>query len=130
MSRERAQPRPAQRPKLVAASEEMRRISALLAEELGGWPGVSERPMFGMRAFYRGGVVFAMLPHKRALENTFTVWYKEHGAEATREGLKWRQCEVREERQIRDALACLDAAYRSVGAGKLQNRRSTRSGAK
>ncbi len=39
----------------------MKRLSALLAEELGNWPGVTMQPMFGLRAVYRKGVIFAML---------------------------------------------------------------------
>src|SRR5438128_9480106 len=57
------------RPRLVSLSEEMRHRSGLLAQELSRWPDVSMRPMFGLRAFYRGTVVFAMLPDKRALES-------------------------------------------------------------
>ncbi len=47
----------------------MKHRSSLLAQELSRWPDVSMRPMFGLRAFYRGTVVFAMLPHKRGLES-------------------------------------------------------------
>jgi hypothetical protein len=56
------------RPKLVPVSEEMRRVYGLLAEELEGWPEVRTRGMSGLRAVYRSGVVFAMLPDKRSLE--------------------------------------------------------------
>ena len=39
-----------------------------------GW--VTVRPMFGMRAFYRVKVVFAMLPEKRALGSPQAIAYK------------------------------------------------------
>src|SRR5438477_9470903 len=37
-----------QRPKMLRISEEMRRLAALLGQELASWPEVSMRPMFGM----------------------------------------------------------------------------------
>ena len=67
------------RPKLPKPTEETRRAAALLAEELLSWPGVTERPMFGMRCFYRSGIVFAMLPDKRALERPDAIGYKQGG---------------------------------------------------
>ena len=88
------------RPKLPPVSEEMRRTFALLAEEVGGWPGVSTRLMFGFRAVYREGVIFAMLPDKRSLEVADAISYKV--------GEEWRAFEVRE---IGGALAVLERAY-------------------
>jgi hypothetical protein len=64
------------RPKLVPVPDEMRRISVLLARELLGWSDVCARPMFGLRAFYRGTLIFAMLPEKRALERPRAIAYK------------------------------------------------------
>lgn len=92
-----------QRPKLLPVSEEMRRISSLLAEELAAWPDVSMRPMFGFRAVYRGGVIFALLPDKRSLETLDAIGYKKAG--------KWMSCEVRNELDIRAALSILEKAY-------------------
>jgi TfoX/Sxy family transcriptional regulator of competence genes len=60
--------RMARRPKLPSAPDEIRRISALLTEALLGRPDVRTRPMFGLRALYRGNLIFAMLPDKRAFE--------------------------------------------------------------
>jgi len=68
--------------------------------------------MFGLRAFYRGTVVFAMLADKRALESPTAIAYKLQ--EGIREGEKWRFCELKDERGIDSALACLDAAYRKA----------------
>ena len=67
--------------------------------------------MFGLRAFYRGAVVFAMLPNKRALESPKAITYKLPGGTQTLEGQKWRLFELQDERDIANALACLDQAY-------------------
>jgi hypothetical protein len=85
-------------------------MSALLAKELLSWPDVSARPMFGMRAFYRGAVVFAMLPEKRALESPTAIAYRRHIG--TKE---WQLFELEGERGLGEALACLDKAYRTAG---------------
>jgi hypothetical protein len=99
------------RPRLAPALEEMGRISSLLSQELLRWPGVSVRPMFGLRAFYRDAVVFAMLPDKRALESPKAIAYKQLAGTQGPEGQKWRLFEFQDERDIANALACLDKAY-------------------
>jgi hypothetical protein len=95
------------RPKLVVVPEEMRRVFSLIAEEVGTWPGVSTKLMFGLRAVYRDGVVFAMLPDKRSLEVLDAIAYKEGGG--------WKTFEVKGEEGIGGALSVLEEAYaRSV----------------
>jgi hypothetical protein len=81
----------------------MRRACALLAEEISGWPDVSMRLMFGFRAVYRNGVIFAMLPDKRALESAGAITYKEGG--------KWVLFEVGDENDLGRALAVIEKAY-------------------
>ena len=71
--------------------------------------------MFGLRAFYRGAVVFAMLPGKRALENPEAVAYKFADGSASREGEKWRLFELKDEQQMNRALAVLEEAYKRAG---------------
>src|ERR1700689_2716091 len=100
------------RPRLVPISEEMRHRSALLAQELSRWPGVSMRPMFGLHAFYRGTVVFAMLPHKRALESAKAIAYKLLDGVPSKEGGKWKLFELESDRDIGRALVALNKAYR------------------
>src|SRR6266851_804109 len=95
------------RPKLVPVSEEMRRICELLARELLRWPNVSMRPMFGMRAVYRGKVVFAMLPDKRALENPKAIAYKRFEVRG-KDAEKWKLFELENEEHIASALVNLD----------------------
>jgi hypothetical protein len=92
----------------------MRHISALLEQELLGWPGVRARPMFGMRALYRGAAIFAMLPDQRALENPNAIACKLASGAEKREGLKWRLFELTGDQDLSAALACLDKAYRNA----------------
>ena len=77
------------RPKLPRISEEMRRMCVMLGDEMLRWPEVRTNPMFGMRAFYRGKIVFAMLPDKRAFEDADSIMYKIANAAEKREGKKW-----------------------------------------
>jgi hypothetical protein len=91
-------------------------MCTLLSDELLHWPSVSVRPMFGMRAFYRGAVVFAMLPDKRALESPTAIAYKLPAGAQRREGQKWHLFELEEERGVANAVAYLDKAYRSAGS--------------
>src|ERR1700693_2418028 len=102
------------RPRLVPFSEEMKHRSALLAQELLRWPGVTMRAMFGLHAFYRGAVVFAMLPDKRALESATEIAYKlPHGAPG-KTGGKWKLFELESDSDIGSALIALDKAYRKA----------------
>src|SRR5687767_778359 len=103
------------RPKLVPPSEEMKHLSALLARELLRWPDIRMRPMFGLRAFYRRAVVFAMLPDKRALESPTAIAYK-LAAGAQKEGRKWRLFELESAQDMGKALARLDEAYNEAVA--------------
>jgi hypothetical protein len=102
------------RPNLVVVSDEMRRITVLLGEELSSWPRVRSNPMFGLIAFYRGDTVFALLPAKRAMEKANAIAYKQPRPEHTREGEKWQFFEVESELDIHQALQLLRAAYDSA----------------
>jgi hypothetical protein len=69
----KSKPRISKRPKLLRISEEMKRWSALLGNELSAWPGVKSRPMFGFIAFYCGTKIFAGLPRTRALHKPNSI---------------------------------------------------------
>ena len=97
-------------------SEEMAHLSDLLTQELLGWPCVAIRPMFGMRAFYRGPVIFAILPGKRALHLSGTIAFKISDASAKTAGEQWESFELANESAVGRALAGLDRAYRSAAA--------------
>jgi hypothetical protein len=106
------------RPKLPPVSEEMRRVFALLAEELAMWPDVNTKLMFGLRAIYRKKIIFALLPDKRSLEVADAVAYKEGG--------KWKLFEMRDEGGVSKALELLRKAYNSAARKRvLTARRSS-----
>jgi hypothetical protein len=77
--------------------------------------------MFGLRAFYRGAAVFAMLPDKRALEDPRTITYKLADGAHGREGEKWRRFELKTEHDINRALERLKKAHqKAAGQGQAQ----------
>ena len=100
-------------------SEAVRTYSALLAEELRGWPDVTIRPMFGFRAAFRGNTVFAMLPDKRAMERPDAIAYKLPSSTATREGQKWHLLDVEDEDAMGKALHFLRRAHRNIRARRI-----------
>jgi hypothetical protein len=99
------------RPKLVRISEEMRRMCVMLGDEMLRWPQVRTHPMFGMRAFYRGKMVFAMLPDKRAFENADSIMYKLASGTEKSEGKKWKLLKLTTAEKLGEALEILDSAY-------------------
>ena len=108
------------RPKLPRISEEMRRMCVMLGNEMLHWPEVRKNSMFGMSAFYRGKIVFAMLPDRRAFENADSIMYKMANAKEKREGKKWTLFKLTTAEDLGAALDILDKAYRKA---KPQHRR-------
>ena len=102
------------RPKLPRITEEMRRMCVILGEEILRWPDVRANPMFGMRAFYRGKTVFAMLPDKRAFENADSIMYKMADSADKKEGKKWKLYKLSAAEELGAALDILDKAYRKA----------------
>jgi len=70
--------------------------------------------MFGLLAFYRGTVVFAMLPDKRALESAQAIAYKLPSGAPGKEGGKWKLFALENDHDIGGALVNLDKAYRKA----------------
>ena len=103
--------------KKKAPSEEMRYRCSLLAQEILSWPKVTDRLMFGFRAFYRGSVVFAMFPDKRAMENPSAIWYKLNDPRIKKEGPKWHAFELDDDRSVGTALGLLEKAYSRATSG-------------
>ena len=93
-------------------SEEVRRLAALLADEVQRWPGVRVGSMFGMTSVYRGKKIFAFLPKTRMLFAE-AIAIKRNDAEG-RPGEKWKSVELQDESGLRPALAELDKAYRAA----------------
>jgi len=102
------------RPKLPRISEEMRQMCVMLGEEILRWPKVRTNPMFGMRAFYRGKIVFALIPDKRAFENADSIMYKIANATDTKEGKKWKPFKLTTAENLGAALDILDKSYRKA----------------
>jgi hypothetical protein len=109
------------RVKPVKVSDDMRHLCALIEGELLQWPEVTTRPMFGFRACYRKGAIFALLPWTRALETPESIAYK-LTADGVREGENWISYETHGPESARSVLALLDRAY--AAAGQQQKRPS------
>ena len=60
----------------VPASEELQSLIASVEAEVSDWPTVQIKPMFGMKAIYRGKSIFALLPKTRSLRSGDEVWLK------------------------------------------------------
>lgn len=115
------------RPKLLRVSEEMKQWSTLLEQELGGWPGVTSRPMFGLVGFYRRGVIFAALPRTRALSTSNSIIFRfdpmppqllrrakkdpRIAWERKAPGARWYSFELNSADELSDVLWWLNQAY-------------------
>ena len=118
------------RPKLPPASEEMKQWSAMLQQELSGWPGVTSRPMFGLTSFYRNGAIFAALPHTRAVRTPNSLIIKfdpmprklleragknpSLAGDGEAPGKRWYSFEINSADDLRDALWWLNHAYHAA----------------
>jgi hypothetical protein len=115
------------RPKLPPISEEMKVWSALLGQELNGWPHVTSRPMFGLLGFYRHKKIFAALPITRGVNTPNSLMFriqpmpadllaraqKEPRIDTERHlpGAKWFSFEIRSAADLRAILWWLNQAY-------------------
>jgi hypothetical protein len=118
------------RPKLLRISEEMKQWSAMLEDELRGWPGVSSRPMFGFMGLYRDHTIFAALPRSRAMVTPNSIIFRfdpmptELSKRAREDprvdferqapGTRWFSFALHSSDDLRDALWWLDQAYRKA----------------
>jgi hypothetical protein len=115
------------------ATDEVRVISEFLLTELLGWPQVTAKPMFGLRAVYRGKAIFAALPATRALNTSCSVSFKlPTKTPATLKLLEgddcivtselkmanWFSFEVRSDRDIPDAIGWFARAYEQAGKAR------------
>jgi hypothetical protein len=117
-------------PRFYKLSPEMQRWSAMLAEELAQWPGVSTKPMFGFTSFYRKGTIFAAVPKTRTLHTSYSVMFKlpegskwhakvrkdprVPGGEFLME--RWIPFELQSEDDLRDALLWFERSFQSAKA--------------
>jgi|SRR5581483_6496504 len=107
------------------ASEEMNRLAAMIASEVAEWPGVSVRPMFGMRLLYRDAAIFGALPATRTLgtPRSISLRFDPMPPELARRaraderiafdqpGARWYSFELTSVDQLRDALWWLNQAW-------------------
>ena len=117
-------------PKFFPIDDEMKELSAMLEEEISGWPGISKKPMFGYQGLYRGGKIFAALPRSRAMRSPRSIMLKfESASPAILEsaekdsrvssvsgmsGAGWLFFEMEEAPATKDALAWLGRAYEAA----------------
>lgn len=114
----------------------MKQWSALLAQELNSWSGVTSRPLFSMTAFYRAGRIFAVVPRTKAFETPNSVGFKLYRESrktsklvradarirlSTGKKMGWNGFELDDASDLRDALKWFDLAYRSCVTIKLKN---------
>lgn len=104
------------RPALPKVDPEMQRWCAVLEEEIATWPGVNDKPMFGMTAFYRGKTIFAVLPRTRAAETPFSLLVKipprsPRLRKASGPGAGWVTFAMESEEDLTEALRVLGRAY-------------------
>ncbi len=105
----------------------MARWSELLAEEVGGWPQVRSRPMFGMLAFYRGKNIFACVPRTKGWPTKYSVIFKDRAGKllpaanqnervsTTQMGKSgWLTFEMASERDVAEVLRWFERAYRAA----------------
>jgi hypothetical protein len=112
----------------------MREWSAMLEQELSGWPDVTSRPMFGMIGFYRRGRIFAALPRTRALNTPNSVIFRfepmpqrlarraqrDLRVDAEREAResKWYSFKLNSPDELREALWWMNQAYEAAKSRK------------
>jgi len=102
------------RPTFPKVSEEMKRWSVLLADEMKRWPETRVGSMFGMISVYRGDTIFALLPDKRGLELPNAITIKWNGAGKS-EREKWQSFVIEGDNDLTAAIKQLEEAYRSAG---------------
>ena len=114
-------------PKFPPVSDEMKRWSALLGEELRKWPAVSSKQMFGMVGFHRGKKIFAALPATRSLFTPSSIIFRikpmppdllekvkqepRFNLEGRNPGAMWGVFEIGSESDLSDALWWIGQAY-------------------
>jgi predicted DNA-binding protein (MmcQ/YjbR family) len=124
---------------LVPVSDEMKHWSSLLEQEIGGWPDVSMRPMFGLVSFYRRKSIFAALPRTRALGSPSSIIMRFdplptelEGPAQSQAGLRpeeafskghWLSLSLESAGSLNDALWWLNQAYQFAAPTKSRNRR-------
>jgi hypothetical protein len=120
----------ASRAKFLPISEEMKEWSAMLGSELGSWPGITTRSMFGFLFFYRKSIVFAALPKTRGFSSSSSLIVKFKPMPTTllkrarsdprmdtntrAPGKGWFSFELDSDADVREAIFWLSQAYEAA----------------
>lgn len=126
--------------RMPAASDEMKRIAAMIEDEVAAWPDLSVRPMFGMSGLYRGKKIFAALPRTRSVgtPNSFIFRFDpmppalvrrakaEERIHFSQPGARWYSFEVTSAEDLKDALWWLSQAYEATPLSAEGRRSRTR----
>ena len=131
-------PQARRRRKMVRTSEEVQRWSALLAAEIDTWPAVRTKHMFGFLSYYRGNVLFAILPRTRSFDSGRLLILKftpmpdellrraqtDSRLDATTRvaGRGWFTFELTREEDLRDALWWLQQAFACASQARKRER--------
>ena len=105
------------RRKLIKVGAETQRLAALIEDEVVTWPAVTVRPMFGMRAFYRGAAIFAAVPRTRAMRAANTLIVKLPNTRGTPSrlgkgpGADWATFALESAEDLPEALRWIGRAY-------------------
>lgn len=102
-------------PTFPKISDDMKRRSVLVADEMRQWPEIRIGSMFGMISIYRGKAIFALLPDKRGLEFPDAIAIKRNdGAKipGKTEKHKWQSIVIENDHDLSAALKHLEDAYR------------------
>ncbi len=111
-----------ERPKMPPISEEMKHWAAMLKTEVGGWPQITSKPMFGMQGLYRRKKIFAALPATRGFNTPNSLIFRfdpmppDLNQRALKEpritpGRHWFSFEIHSTEDLHDALWWLNQAY-------------------
>lgn len=116
-------------PKFFPISEEMKAWAMALGEELGTWPRVSSRAMFGFTALYRGKQIFAVLPRTKGIGSPNSLAFKlpkagprvlarlsadQRISTTLMKATRWFVFEISSDRDLNDALDWLGRAYEAA----------------
>jgi len=100
----------------------------MIESEVAAWPGVTVRPMFGMRSFYRDGAIFAAVPGTRTLGTPHAIIFRfdplppalaqraksDPRIAFERPGARWYSFELTRADELGDALWWLNHAWQAT----------------
>ena len=124
-------------PKMERVSEPMKRLAAMLEDEVRTWPKISDRPMFGMTGLYRDNTIFAALPRTRTLGSPNSIIFRfdtmppallrraatDPRIRSNQPGARWYSFELDSEEDLTVAIWWLSHAYEHASSKTRASRR-------